>query len=113
MAIARASLTHPCEILQQHANLLQLAFQMAPAIPLVFITLLLPESPRWLMIKGREEEALHTLAKLHSRGDINNAMVRGEFEEMRRKVNEEKAVTKGWSEVSYTPQWLLVQGIAG
>lgn len=54
---------------------------------------------RWLMIKGREEEALHNLAKLHARGDINDPFVRGEFEEMRRKVHEEAANEAGWGAV--------------
>lgn len=73
---------------------------MLPAVPLLFITFILPESPRWLMIKGREEEALVVLAKLHARGNQNDAFVRGEFAEMRETVRREAAEEKGWSEVS-------------
>lgn len=74
-----------------------LALQMLPAIPLVFLTFMLPESPRWLMIKGRDQEALHTLARLHARGNINDEFVRGEFDLMRAKVLEEAAMNQSWS----------------
>lgn len=73
---------------------------MLPAIPLVFLTFMLPESPRWLMIKGRDQEALHTLARLHARGNINDEFVRGEFDLMRAKVLEEAAMNQSWSLVS-------------
>lgn len=78
----------------------KLALQMTPAIPLVFLTFLLPESPRWLMIQGREEDALRTLARLHARGNMNDAFVRGEFDLMRAKVLEEKSMDQSWSLVS-------------
>lgn len=78
---------------------LPLGFQMVPAVPLLFITLVLPESPRWLMIKGRESEALTVLAKLHARGDECDPLVLGEFHEMKSKVQEEEAVKSGWGEI--------------
>lgn len=76
-----------------------LGFQILPAIPLLFVTLVLPESPRWLMIKGREDEALHVLAKLHARGDTNDPLVLGEFHDMKDKVLTEAAVKSGWGQI--------------
>lgn len=73
-----------------------LALQILPALPLAFLTLLLPESPRWLMAQGREEECLHTLARLHSRGDINDTFVRAELVEVRTAVEIEKRDSRGW-----------------
>lgn len=73
---------------------------MLPAVPLVFLTFLLPESPRWLMIQGREEESLQTLGRLHARGNINDTFVQGEFDLMRRKVLEEAALDQSWGLVS-------------
>jgi sugar porter (SP) family MFS transporter len=86
-----------------HGSVLQwrfpLGFQMAPAVPLLFVTLILPESPRWLMLKGREEEALQTLANLHARGDTSDPFVLGEFHEMRNKIREESQIDQGWGQI--------------
>lgn len=81
-----------------------LGFQMAPAAPLLFITLILPESPRWLMLKGREEEALNILARLHARGDKDDPFVLGEFHEMQAKIREEAEIDQGWGQIFRKPQ---------
>ncbi|KAL7419267.1 hypothetical protein Q5752_006104 [Cryptotrichosporon argae] len=77
-----------------------LGLQITPAIPLLLLTFLLPESPRWLCIVGREEEALHTLARLHARGDVNDAFVQGEFAEMKLKVREEAEAQSSWMQIA-------------
>lgn len=77
----------------------QLAFQMVPAIPLLFVVLVLPESPRWLMIRGREEEALQVLAQLHARGDVDDPLVQGEFHEMKMTVAKDAAEATSWKEL--------------
>ena len=46
-----------------------------------------PESPRWLIQHDHQEEALQILADLHGNGDINDVVVRSEFEEIRVVVN--------------------------
>lgn len=50
-----------------------------------------PESPRWLMDKGKENEALHTLARLHAHGDIDDPWVRAEFEQITASIAHEHA----------------------
>lgn len=92
-------------------------------MPLVLLTFLLPESPRsvissdlalgafhteakltrrWLMIKGRQEEALHTLARLHARGNVNDPVVVGEFHAIKTQMEELSALDQGWGQVSYS-----------
>ncbi|KAF2635468.1 general substrate transporter [Massarina eburnea CBS 473.64] len=59
-----------------------LGIQVIPAVVLAALILLFPESPRWLIDHGRPEDGLATLAKLHSHGDINDAWVRAEFDQI-------------------------------
>lgn len=40
------------------------------------------ESPRWLIRKGRREQALRTLAQLHSNGDEHDELVLNEIAEI-------------------------------
>lgn len=65
--------------------------QMIPAFILSLGMLLFPESPRWLFDNGREEEALRVLADLHGKGDINNELVRLEYEEIKQQVEFERS----------------------
>lgn len=43
----------------------------------------MPESPRWLISKGRETQALELLASMHSNGDIQDELVQHEFDEIK------------------------------
>jgi MFS family permease len=45
-----------------------LAFQLVFAVIAVPIMMFLPESPRWLLLKGRSQEALAVLARLEGKG---------------------------------------------
>lgn len=42
-----------------------IAFQIVPALLILIFIMPLPESPRWLILKGREEEAMEVLCALH------------------------------------------------
>ncbi|KAJ1299916.1 hypothetical protein OPQ81_005357 [Rhizoctonia solani] len=56
-----------------------LGIQILPALILVSLILLFPESPRWLIGHGRQEQGLQTLAKLHAHGNVEDPFVRAEF----------------------------------
>ena len=52
----------------------------------------LPESPRWLVAQDRHDDALKVLARLHSKGDIDDLYVQAELKEIIAKINVEKQI---------------------
>ncbi|KAH9829055.1 general substrate transporter [Rhodofomes roseus] len=64
--------------------------QMIPAIVLSLGMLFFPESPRWLMDRDRESEALQILADLHGGGDTTTPLVVLEFDEIKEQVTFER-----------------------
>lgn len=50
----------------------------------------MPESPRWLIQKDRQEEALRVLAQVHSGGDVDDPYVQAEYAEIVAKISYEK-----------------------
>ncbi|KAJ3035763.1 hypothetical protein HDV00_003435 [Rhizophlyctis rosea] len=54
-----------------------------PSVLQVFLIWIVPESPRWLIAHGREEEARDILAKYHANGDRNDALVVFECNEIK------------------------------
>lgn len=51
----------------------------------------MPESPRWLVQKDRQEEALQVLARIHGGGNVEDKYVRAEYEEIVAKLQFEKS----------------------
>jgi hypothetical protein len=65
------------------------------------------------MLKGRKEEALHNLARLHARGDINDAFVQAEYAELDAKVSAEAQISSGWVEVCHSLETVSLPTLIG
>ncbi|KAI0701342.1 hexose transporter [Cytidiella melzeri] len=79
--------------------------QGVPSIFQFFLILFGPESPRWLVSKGREEKALQTLAYYHADSDETDALVLFEFNEIKAGIELDRTVSAnvGWSALWSTP----------
>ncbi|VUC23055.1 unnamed protein product [Clonostachys rosea] len=60
--------------------------QIVPAAFLSGLIVFFPESPRWLIKKGKVEQALQTLARLHSAGNTEDAWVLAEHQQIQESV---------------------------
>jgi MFS family permease len=96
-AIPAAAVTFGCNFLQSNWSwrvpLILQAFACTIVILFVFT---IPESPRWLMANGREEEAIEYLIKYHAAGDRNSKLVQLEVSEFRQHIAQNGADKRWW-----------------
>ncbi|KDQ58455.1 hypothetical protein JAAARDRAFT_34256 [Jaapia argillacea MUCL 33604] len=78
--------------------------QAIPSILQVFLIFLVPESPRWLVSKGRDQQALKTLAYYHADGNEQDPLVVYEYEEIKAAIDFDRTVAAnvGWKSLFTT-----------
>jgi sugar porter (SP) family MFS transporter len=82
-----------------------LAFQIIPSILLLVGLIWLPESPRHLIEKDRDDAAMKILRKLHYDGH-NDEWIQNEYNEIRATLSAERAITApGWLVMFKVPAW--------
>ncbi|CAA9961941.1 hypothetical protein CFE70_005341 [Pyrenophora teres f. teres 0-1] len=78
--------------------------QICPSLLQIFTVFLLPESPRWLVSRDREEEAFAVLTKYHAEGDADSILVQAEMAQIRSTIKLEMENSKqSWMDMVRTP----------
>jgi sugar porter (SP) family MFS transporter len=79
--------------------------QGLPSIAQVLLMWFCPESPRWLVGKGRDADALRTLAYYHARGNDQDPLVQFEYNEIKEAIALDRAANEnvGWTTLFATP----------
>ncbi|PAV15162.1 hexose transporter [Pyrrhoderma noxium] len=79
--------------------------QGIPAILQVCLVWFAPESPRWLVSKGRDDQALKILAYYHADGNERDPLVQYEFEEIKAALEFDRTVASnvGWRSFLMSP----------
>lgn len=77
--------------------------QAVPALIQMVAVWFLPESPRWLLAKGKKSEARDVLVKYHANGVAEDPFVRLEYKEMEAVITAETSVKTTWKTLVATP----------
>ncbi|KAJ7468644.1 general substrate transporter [Mycena latifolia] len=78
--------------------------QASPSIMQLMFVLFVPDSPRWLVAKGRGAEAYAILVKYHAEGDAQSEFVKAEYADIEKTLCKETPTGgQGWSELFSTP----------
>ncbi|KAJ8586123.1 general substrate transporter [Rhizopogon salebrosus TDB-379] len=81
------------------------ALQGLPSVIQILLIWFVPESPRWLVSKGKEERALQILAYYHANGNAQDPLVEYEFEVIKAAItfDREVAANVGWLSLVKNP----------
>lgn len=113
-AIPAAIITFGCNYMENdYSWRVPLILQSFACLFVMGSVFFIPESPRFLIANGKEEEALAFLIKYHGNGDPNSRLVRLEYDEMREGIVQD-GVDKTWWDyrpflLTHSGRWRITQ----
>jgi MFS family permease len=86
-------------------------------ILMLLIVPLVPESPRYLLLKGRSDEAWEVISKLHGgKTASEQSYARAEFYQMKRQADLDRTLNASWKQLfvkrSYRKRMIMATGIS-
>ncbi|MEM8893366.1 MAG: sugar porter family MFS transporter [Bacteroidota bacterium] len=82
-----------------------LGVEFVPALLYLFLLFIVPKSPRWLIAKGRDEEALKSLAKLYNEDEAKEELSRIKTS---LESTQSSSESQGWLELFTKPMKLIL-----
>lgn len=88
-----------------------------PILMVLIVRFWAPESPRYLLLKGRTEEAWAVVSRIHYvKGDEDQEFARGEFYQMQQQVEYDRTLSPSWLQMfgkkSYRSRMYVALGFA-
>jgi MFS family permease len=76
------------------------AMQFIPAVGILALVPFTPESPRWLLLKGRRESAMESLVKIRHKHEVDSGAVAAEVDALDQMIEESRATDNAsWLEL--------------
>ncbi|KAL2161721.1 hypothetical protein VTH06DRAFT_8283 [Thermothelomyces fergusii] len=113
-AIPAAVITFGCNYIDSdYSWRIPLIFQAFACVIVMASVFFIPESPRFLMANGKDDEALAFLIKYHGNGDANSRLVRLEYEEWKEGIRQD-GIDKVWWDyrpflLTHSGRWRMAQ----